>query len=124
MLSKIQDKWKGCIYFIFFEKRKNICHNRGMEDLQKIRDDIDETDREIIRLLVRRCVFSEKVSKIKQKEGLPVFDGKREIDLLKEMEEYSQKLGMSAEFTKPIFQEILHQSRRLQEIAMKNKEAQ
>ena len=50
-----------------------------MIDLNKIRDEIDETDKGIVRLFEKRMELTEEVAKYKIETGKPVFDKEREI---------------------------------------------
>lgn len=75
-----------------------------MLDLGKIRNEIDETDAEILRLFERRMELTGEVAAYKIQTGKPVFDPEREISKL-------QKLGHAAhgEFNSRGIQEIFRQ---------------
>ena len=53
-----------------------------MRDLKDVRTDINETDKEIIKLFERRMDLSKEVALYKAKNSLPVFDSKREAEKL------------------------------------------
>ncbi|MDD3279486.1 MAG: bifunctional chorismate mutase/prephenate dehydratase [Lachnospiraceae bacterium] len=75
-----------------------------MLDLGKIRNEIDQTDEEILRLFERRMELTGEVASYKIQTGKPVFDPEREISKL-------QKLGNAAhsEFNSRGIQEIFRQ---------------
>ncbi len=90
-----------------------------MNELEKIRGEIDEIDDQLVRLLAKRFACSCQVAKIKNEIGKPVFDAKREAKLLEEIVKKAADLGLSGAITKRVFDEILHQSRRIQEAQTK-----
>lgn len=53
-----------------------------MNELEKIREEINEIDFEIIKLFKKRFNCIEKVLSYKKENGLPVFDESREKELL------------------------------------------
>ncbi|MFQ5815005.1 MAG: chorismate mutase [Candidatus Hydrothermarchaeaceae archaeon] len=52
-------------------------------DLKELRDNIDEIDRRIIRLLEKRFEMVEEIAKLKQSHELEIEDGTREENVLK-----------------------------------------
>lgn len=88
-----------------------------MDELEGIRRDIDKIDNELLVLLAKRFECSTKIVAIKKQLQMPVFDGKRENDLLERITHAAKTLGLSKDAAIAIFQEILHQSRRIQEKA-------
>ena len=53
-----------------------------MDLLQDARQEINEVDKEMAKLFVRRMNAVAKVAKYKQEHGLPVFDGAREAQVI------------------------------------------
>ena len=53
-----------------------------MQELKNIRLEIDAIDDELVRLLQRRMDIVDRVAKVKRERGLPVFDAKRESEIL------------------------------------------
>ena len=53
-----------------------------MEDLKDIRAEIDGIDDQLARLLVKRFEVVERVAKVKREKDLPVFDLKREHEIM------------------------------------------
>ena len=49
-----------------------------MKDLEQFRQDIDETDRELVALLVKRMGISREIGAYKKERGLKVYDPERE----------------------------------------------
>ena len=84
-----------------------------MEDLLKLRDEIDEIDNEIVALYERRMKIAERVARFKIETGKKVFDKEREVSKLNTL---SGKA--SSEFTKvgivELFEHIMAVSRKRQ----------
>lgn len=52
-----------------------------MRSIDEIRKDIDDTDRELVRLFCRRMELSDEMGRLKSARGLPVRDTARENEL-------------------------------------------
>jgi len=87
-----------------------------LETLIAARQEIDETDRALIRLLARRFDAVRTVASAKAESGeKPVMDNDRERGVLSAWIRDAESLGLSAPFARRILKEILNHSRRLQE---------
>lgn len=84
-----------------------------MEDLMKLRDEIDKIDNEIVTLYEKRMKIAEKVARFKIETGKKVFDKERELSKLAAL---SQKA--SSDFTRTgiteLFEQIMAVSRKRQ----------
>lgn len=79
--------------------------------LEEVRRRIDEIDRQLIPLLCQRMDCSRKVAKIKRRENLPIFDGKREEKILDRVSCDAGEYGNAA---RALYTAILQASRALQ----------
>ena len=52
-----------------------------MRSKEEIRKDIDETDRELVRLFCRRMELSDEMGRLKAAQGLPITDNAREKEI-------------------------------------------
>ena len=52
-----------------------------MRSKEEIRKDIDETDRELVRLFCRRMELSDEMGRLKAARGLPITDNAREKEI-------------------------------------------
>lgn len=80
--------------------------------LEKIREQIDEVDKELIKLFEKRMSLSEEVARVKISEGLPVLNKGREDEIIRKLTE-----GLSDEDTKAVtalYQKIFEISRERQ----------
>lgn len=82
-------------------------------NLEDWRGEIDEIDREIVKLIERRARVVRKIGEIKMTSRLPARDKLREIDVLRNIRTASTG-GMSEVALVRIFSEIMRESRELQ----------
>lgn len=69
-------------------------------DLKDMREQIDQIDRELVKLFVKRMQLSAQIAAYKQERGLPVFVPERESEILQcvadlsgaELEDYTRTL--------------------------------
>ena len=81
-----------------------------MSTLENIRSSIDETDREIIRLLSRRQALVREASEAKAESGLPAWTREREEFLFKSREEMARKAGLPEGLASDIVRRVLRES--------------
>jgi len=82
--------------------------------MKELRKQIDGIDKKIVQLLVRRMKLVLKLGKLKNKEGLPVQDKKREMQMLKKLEKQAKKRGLDVKFINKLYKDIFKESRRIQ----------
>ena len=81
--------------------------------LLSLRREIDRIDLELLRLLSRRAGLALRVGGLKKKRGLPVFDPKREVAVLRRPTA-ANRGPMPASAVRTIFSGILRCNRRIQ----------
>ncbi|MDQ7826660.1 MAG: bifunctional 3-deoxy-7-phosphoheptulonate synthase/chorismate mutase [Candidatus Eremiobacteraeota bacterium] len=85
-----------------------------MDDMHKIRQEIDELNFEILRLLNERAARVEKIGMIKREKGLKTYDPARESDMLARL--LAENKGpFPSSAVKKLFKEIFSASRDLME---------
>jgi chorismate mutase len=90
----------------------------GDGELQKRRREIDAVDSELLRLLNQRARIAFELAAIKQSSGLPVYDGRREQQILERIcAENPGPLGPSS--LTSIFRCIIRESRKTQHRSMR-----
>ena len=62
-----------------------------MENIQSLRGEIDQIDREIVNLFNQRLAVAYKIAKYKKEHNLNILDQKREDELLEKIKGLSQK---------------------------------
>jgi chorismate mutase / prephenate dehydratase len=83
------------------------------EILESLREKIEQTDREIVRLLNERAAVSVEIGKTKRAAGREVYDPARESMIYRHLEEFNDGV-LSEAALRGIFREILSASRFLQ----------
>jgi chorismate mutase len=89
--------------------------------LAPLRQQIDQIDQEIIRLLTQRMTVSRQVAKIKIDQNLPVLNAGREVEILEKLEKMATNLGMRQGFISEIYTQIFAESKKIQEEIMNEK---
>ncbi len=83
----------------------------GMQEkIQELRDRVDEVDRELIRALNERARVVQEIATIKAEAGVPIFDPKREEEILQRAVEYNEGPIYDSSM-RDIFELILHRIR-------------
>jgi len=81
------------------------------DQVQERRNEIDRLDSELLRLLSRRARISLDLAAIKKSSGLPLYDGRRELQVIERM--LAQNPGpLGPENITSIFRCIIEESRR------------
>jgi chorismate mutase len=83
-------------------------------DLEALRDKIDETDFEILKLLVKRFEIVREIDKVKKLVGEQAHQPKRYEQMVQLIVEQAKQVGLSEQFVKQIWDIIHKESIRLQ----------
>ena len=83
-------------------------------DLREIRDLIDDTDRELVRLLAQRDQLTHRAGRVKAREKRPIQDPQRERDMMVERRRWAEQEGMDPQTVEELFRSILRVSRSVQ----------
>jgi len=86
-----------------------------MENLGRNRKKIDRIDGKIIEFLAKRMAVSSKIGQFKKKRGLKIQDPSREKKMIEHRVLLAKNKGLSANFTRQIFNCIFMQSRKEQD---------
>lgn len=86
-----------------------------MKDISYWRDQIDALENALIDLVNQRAACALEIGKIKHEQGLPVFDAKREDEILDRVASKSQGV-MPAESMKRIFLTLMEETRKIEEL--------
>jgi len=82
--------------------------------LEKLRNEIDSIDDEIVKLLRKRLNISYKIGKYKTKKNMKIYDRKREIEIYNKINEKAEKNNLDERFINKIFKIIIRDSRERQ----------
>jgi monofunctional chorismate mutase len=92
-------------------------------NIDQARNEIDAIDSAIVKLLDRRAKIVKGIGAIKARAGLPVFDRRRESEVMRRVRRSSDGSFGGAALER-IFGEILLESRRVQRLAVPGRKAQ
>ncbi len=84
------------------------------EELPRLRREIEELDRAIIDLLVRRVALARRVGEAKRALGLPTLDPAREAAVVRHAGELAREAGLEDEDVRYVFWQVIGMSRRAQ----------
>ncbi|HVR75791.1 MAG TPA: prephenate dehydratase, partial [Planctomycetota bacterium] len=87
-----------------------------MDELEKIRDEINATDDQVLRALAARRELARRIIQAKALEELPLRDERREEDLLARLIQKGREMGLDAHLVTRVFHEIIDDSVRFQQI--------
>ena len=80
-------------------------------DIDTIRQEIDQTNREIIELFSRRLMLSKQIAHLKKEGNLAILEKKREDALRQEVQKLAEANGLSPEVMQKIFTEFVDYSK-------------
>lgn len=82
-----------------------------MNILEKYRKEIDECDKDLLKILKKRMDVSRKIGNYKKKKGLKVFDSTREKIIIKRA---NKKSSLDKKFVGKLYKLIFRYSKKLQ----------
>ncbi len=86
-----------------------------VQEIVKWRQRIDELDAVLLRILSERAQCAIEIGKIKRRLGLPIYDPKREEDIIREM--LRVNLGpLDVQGVRRLFERIIDESRRIERV--------
>ena len=85
-----------------------------MEEINKLRSNLDEIDRKILGLLIKRTKIVRRIASIKKQYNIPIIDKKREEEVYNNVTGIASKHDLDSYRIKSIFREILLLSKRVQ----------
>jgi chorismate mutase/prephenate dehydratase len=88
----------------------------GMDDLEKIRSEINSVDENILEALARRRKLAEQVIRAKDQMGTPIRDEVREEHMLEKLIARGRRQGLDAHLVTRVFHEIIDDSIRSQQL--------
>lgn len=81
--------------------------------LEKIRDEINQIDQEIVKLLEKRYICVDEVVRIKKENDIPVLDNNRELEVRKKIANSIEKIEYQEAIVET-FQQIMDVSKEYQ----------
>ncbi|MGR3808591.1 bifunctional chorismate mutase/prephenate dehydrogenase [Pasteurella testudinis] len=81
-----------------------------MQPLQPLRDEIDQLDRDLLKLLEKRLQLVAEVGQVKHQHGLPVYVPEREAEMLAARRQEAEKMGISPDLIEDLLRRIMRES--------------
>ena len=88
-------------------------------EIKKLRDNIDDIDRQILGLISRRLTQVQEVVALKKAHNIPVYHPAREEDLISRLRDQATSSGINPDFMEELYRVILRNSRMEQTVEMK-----
>lgn len=79
-----------------------------MDDLQKLREKINEVDDQILKALSERAKICKAIGDVKKKQGLAVRDTSRENEVYMRVKEKSAKFALDPAQIEAVYREIVN----------------
>ena len=95
-------------------RASNLPNQDFQNELEKIRDAIDETDKELLEVVSRRFELVKKVGTYKKEKNVAIFQLERWQKILENRPEWGKALKLDPEFVKEIYQAIHDESIKIQ----------
>jgi len=93
----------------------------GLKILEQYRDQIDEVDRQLVRLMNERTRIVEKLGRVKEELALPVYEPKREDQVFANIVG-SNEGPLPPDALKRLFERIVDEMRTLQRMKRQNRD--
>lgn len=92
-----------------------------MDELNRLRSEIDDIDEKLIKLFEKRMTTVLKVAEYKKKNNIPIFHRDREVEVIKKITAYLQNKNFQRG-TEEFFYKLMEISRRIQKEELKTRE--
>ncbi|EAR54695.1 putative chorismate mutase/prephenate dehydrogenase [Photobacterium sp. SKA34] len=79
-------------------------------ELSKLRDQIDDVDRQMVELLAQRLALVEQVGVVKSQHGLPIYAPDREAAMLASRREEAERQGVPADLIEDVLRRTMRES--------------
>lgn len=79
-------------------------------ELLALRDKIDEVDKSILSLINKRLALVAEVGDVKSKHGIPIYDPKREAEMLAKRRQEAENIGVSSALIEDILRRLIRES--------------
>jgi len=88
--------------------------NKFLNDIQKLRKDLDKITQQLVTLIARRKKLILKLAKIKKEIKMPIKDKKREEEIFKKLKVMAEKKGLDYFLVEKIMKLLINNARKLQ----------
>lgn len=82
---------------------------KKINQLEKLRKEIDRVNRDLVKIIAKRFIITGKVKKLKTKNNLPVEDKDRELEIMHSVQKLANKLKINPQLVKDVLQRIIEE---------------
>ncbi|MFQ5475025.1 MAG: chorismate mutase, partial [Candidatus Nanoarchaeia archaeon] len=79
--------------------------------MKELRKSIDDVDKNIVLLLAERLSLARRISEFKKERGIPLFQPKREKEILVKITELAKEKGLREDYVKGLFSRMIEESK-------------
>lgn len=84
------------------------------DTINQLRRHIDRIDTVIITALAERMSLMPEIAEYKKENDVPIFDEKREIEIMKKLKKIAKEQGLDESFVEEVFLSIFNEAKRIQ----------
>lgn len=79
-----------------------------MSDLQRLRQEIDILDQDLLGLIAKRVMIVQQIGAYKKAEGLSILNEERKQAVLESWQQQAEQLGLSQKYVKKLY-DVIHE---------------
>ena len=83
-----------------------------INQLEKLRKEIDNVNRDLVKIIAKRFRITDKVKKLKIKNYLPAEDKDRELKIMYSAENLANKLKINPQLVKDVLRRIIEEAKK------------
>lgn len=84
------------------------------DTINQLRRHIDRIDTVIITALAERMSLMPEIAEYKKENDIPIFDEKREVEIMKKLKRIAKEQGLDEGFTEEVFLSVFNEAKRIQ----------
>jgi len=84
------------------------------DQIKQLRRHIDRIDTVIITALAERMSLMPEIAEYKKKNNVPIFDEKREVEIMKKLKKVAKEQGLDESFVEEVFLSIFNEAKSIQ----------
>lgn len=90
-------------------------NHKTMNEINKLRAEIDKIDQELLKLIVKRVEFVKQIGVIKNQEGIAVVDEEREKEIFNKLMLQAVEKGLDSDIVKKVWKVLIDISYELED---------
>lgn len=91
-----------------------MAQDPKQRSLTRLRKKIDVVDRAFLRLLAQRCTIAERIGSVKLREGLPIVQPTRSVEMMQARRDLAEQHGLDERVVDKLFTLLQNEAIRIQ----------